>query len=267
MTPGSDIPDELSYRSPDCSMTIEVKSSVREKLVGLIISMAFCLKDEVPVTLKCNISVNGKTVVSLASDLYDSLEGDHLWLGYFPLIRSLEGIQDGWNQVEISFGFLEQDGEESKILKLIGSGVSFLGKPDEEANGSAGIRVLCPQSCRFPEERAAKTSFDPTEEFRFTKTEGPDVREFYIQEVDHILPLSRCQETHNAAIPKQNRGFGENSISLSCNLLPEKGEKNLSCTRQRKWWIGLGPKSIPFKITVRRKGKRRRQDIGRSLYR
>lgn len=247
MIPGSNIPDGLSYQSSGNSMSFEVQSCVGKNLVGLIASTVFCLKHKGLVALKCNISVNGKTIVSLVSDLYDSVHLEHLWLGYFPLTQSLERIWDGWNQVEISFRFLEVDGKESATVKLKGSGVHFLGKQNgKEVNGSDDIRVLFPENCKFLKERAADTSFEPIED------ETPDDHKFHVHELDHNFMLNRCKENRDAVAVKRHCGLAKNSISISCNLLLEKGKKN--------WPIALGPKLIPFKITMRRKRQKEKTE-------
>ncbi|OWM89411.1 hypothetical protein CDL15_Pgr024159 [Punica granatum] len=254
--PGSGIPYWLSYRSSDNSMCFEVQSCVREKLVGLIVSTAFCLKDTALVILKCNVSINGETVVSSGTNLDKLLELDHMWLGYFPLFQSLEEIRDGWNQVEVSLKFLEGEDKESSMVKVKGFGVHFLGELDKEkANGSA-VRVLFPEICSCLKGRAANMSFDSMEDVQLSRTKGLDDHKVHIWEGEHILRPNSSQDIPNAAIPKQNRNLAGNFISISTDLLPKKLKKNPCYLRRRKWLIGLGPRLIFFKITMRKKKRR-----------
>lgn len=236
--PRGEIPSWFNHRTANHSMSFEVHSSVIEKLLGLGTSVLFCLEDSVSVTLKCDLSLNGELVESLASYLEGSLESSHLWLGYFPLSRNLEEIQDGWNRLEISVEFLDDDNRKSERVKLKGLGAQFVGKTDDrEMNKCPWIRLVCPktESSGDFQEEPDNTSADLMEDVLST-------RKCWHDEEFHDLE-GGCQSGTNAV-----------------NDLPQN-QKKPRCQRRRKHrnrsWMGLGLKLTSLKVSLRKTRKRK----------
>ncbi|OWM89410.1 hypothetical protein CDL15_Pgr024158 [Punica granatum] len=240
--PGGDIPSWFNHQFTNHSMHFEVHTRLQEKLIGLGISVAFCLEDRVSAILKCDLSVNGELVESLASDLDEALVSDHLWLGYFPLTQKLEEMQAGWNRLEVAVKFVDYSKEEYERVVLKGCGYRFVGNTEEEeVNESTAIRFLCPENSGvFPEE-AIDASVDLMEDVRFTGTSA-DLGS------NRVLMRKRCRNGTDAA-----------SSGTSSDLPQEKKKR---CYR-RRWKhrigarMGLSLKLSPFNISNRKRRKRK----------
>lgn len=207
-----------------------------EELLGLGTSVLFCLEDRVSAILKCNLSLNGELVESLTDNLEESLESDHLWLGYFPLSRNLEEIRDGWNRLEISLEFLDDDSRKSERVKLLGLSARFVGKTDDrEVNECPWTRLVCLESSGVFQEEPDNTSADLMEDVLFTgKCHGEEFHDLEvgcqsgINAVDDDLPQNQKKPRYKRRRKHRNRA--RMGLGLKLNSL----KVSLRKTRKRK---------------------------------
>lgn len=238
--PGGDIPTWFDYQTTNHSMSFEVHSRVSEKVLGLGTSVLLYLEDGASTIINCDLSINGELVYSLASALDESQAFDHLWLGYFPLPQNLHEMRDGWNLLEISLQFLDDDSAESDRVKLKGLGARFVGKTDDRAvDESSSIRSLCPENSGVFQEEHTNTSADMEDDILFTgKCHG--------EELQHL---------------EGDQGSGTNAvISGTVNRLPEEQKKphhQRPRRHQKRARMGLGLKLTSFKICTRKTRKRK----------